>query len=59
MLIERTKPDYIEVLPGVVPELIREIQEHTGCKIISGGLIRTVEQVQAALRGRCRSSNNL
>nr|WP_209973246.1 glycerol-3-phosphate responsive antiterminator [Lederbergia galactosidilytica] len=49
MLIERTKPDYIEVLPGVVPELIREIQEHTGCKIISGGLIRTVEQVQAAL----------
>ncbi|MCJ7843523.1 glycerol-3-phosphate responsive antiterminator [Lederbergia sp. NSJ-179] len=48
-LIERTKPDYIEVLPGVVPELIQEIQEQTGCKIISGGLIRTVEQVEAAL----------
>ncbi|WP_313886487.1 glycerol-3-phosphate responsive antiterminator [Bacillus sp. SD088] len=48
-LIERTQPDYIEVLPGVVSGLIHEIQAHTGCKIISGGLIRTEEQVQAAL----------
>lgn len=48
-LLERTQPDYIEILPGVIPELISEVHERTGISIISGGLIRTRAQVQAAL----------
>lgn len=48
-LIERTKPDYIEILPGVIPQIISEVHERTGIPIISGGLIRSEEHVHAAL----------
>lgn len=48
-LIERTKPDYIEILPGVIPQIISEVHERTGISIISGGLIRSEEHVRAAL----------
>lgn len=49
LLIDRTKPDYIEMLPGVIPELIHEVYKRTGIPIINGGLIRTKTQVQEAL----------
>ena len=48
-LLERTKPDYIEVLPGVMPHIIREVHEATGIPIFAGGLIRTVEEVESAM----------
>ncbi|MEK3889258.1 glycerol-3-phosphate responsive antiterminator [Bacillus sp. FSL K6-3431] len=48
-LIERTKPDFIEVLPGVVPHLIKEVHAKTNIPVIGGGLIRTGEEVEAAL----------
>lgn len=48
-LIEKTIPDFIEVLPGIIPEMIDEVRERTGIPIISGGLIRTPEQVETAL----------
>ncbi|KML06814.1 glycerol-3-phosphate responsive antiterminator [Rossellomorea marisflavi] len=48
-LIHKTNPDYIEVLPGVVPKIIREIGEKTGKPIFAGGLIDTVEEVEASL----------
>lgn len=54
-LIERTKPDYIEVLPGVIPQLISEVQERTGIDIISGGLIRTQFHVEAALKAGAKA----
>lgn len=49
-LAEKTKPDYIEVLPGLLPHLIREVKERTGTPVIAGGLIRTAEEAEAALR---------
>ncbi|MFD0942259.1 glycerol-3-phosphate responsive antiterminator [Savagea faecisuis] len=49
-LIRQTKPDYIEVLPGIIPEVITEVKETTNIPVISGGLINTEEQVKAALR---------
>ena len=49
MLIDKTKPDYIEMLPGVIPELIHEVYKRTGIPIINGGLIRTKTHVQEAL----------
>lgn len=49
LLLERTRPDYIEVLPGVIPGLITEMRERTGIPIFAGGLIRTVEDVERAL----------
>ncbi|MUT65295.1 glycerol-3-phosphate responsive antiterminator [Paenibacillus sp. NEAU-GSW1] len=48
-LIERTKPDYIEVMPGVMPHMIKEVMEKTGTPVFAGGLIRTGEDVEAAL----------
>lgn len=47
-LIDKTQPDYIEMLPGVIPELIGEVYERTGIPIINGGLIRTKRHVEEA-----------
>jgi glycerol uptake operon antiterminator len=46
---KRIKADYIEVLPGTLPEVMKEIYEKTEIPIIAGGLIRTKEDVHAAL----------
>ncbi|WP_265738392.1 glycerol-3-phosphate responsive antiterminator [Pseudalkalibacillus salsuginis] len=48
-LLEKTQPDYIEVLPGIMPEIITEVHEKTGIPIFAGGLVRTVEDVENAL----------
>ncbi|CAN7392065.1 glycerol-3-phosphate responsive antiterminator [Rossellomorea sp. LjRoot5] len=48
-LIQKTDPDFIEVLPGVVPKIIKEIGTKTGKPIFAGGLIDTVDEVEAAL----------
>ncbi|MDX8044532.1 glycerol-3-phosphate responsive antiterminator [Gracilibacillus sp. S3-1-1] len=48
-LIKKTQPDYIEVLPGIVPNVISEIIELTGIKVIAGGLIKTEKDIQNAL----------
>jgi glycerol uptake operon antiterminator len=49
VLIERTRPDFIEVMPGVIPHMIAEVHERTGIPVFAGGLIRTVEDVERAL----------
>ncbi|MGP4081182.1 glycerol-3-phosphate responsive antiterminator [Pseudalkalibacillus sp. R45] len=48
-LLEKTKPDYIEVLPGIMPPIISEVHENTGIPIFAGGLIRTIDDVERAL----------
>ncbi|MGD6818987.1 glycerol-3-phosphate responsive antiterminator [Metabacillus sp. 84] len=48
-LIKKNRPDYIEVLPGVVPNLIKEIRKETDIPILAGGFVKTNEEVQAAL----------
>ncbi|MEW4372577.1 glycerol-3-phosphate responsive antiterminator [Paenibacillus kandeliae] len=49
-LLEKTQPDYIEVLPGVVPHMIKEVVERAGVPVFAGGLIRTVDDVERALQ---------
>ncbi|MDQ0270475.1 glycerol-3-phosphate responsive antiterminator [Cytobacillus purgationiresistens] len=49
-LIERTKPDYIEVLPGAMPWMITEVKNRTLTPILAGGLIRSSEEVKAAIQ---------
>ncbi|WCN38344.1 glycerol-3-phosphate responsive antiterminator [Aneurinibacillus uraniidurans] len=48
-LLEKTKPDYIEVLPGAMPHIITEVKQRAGIPIFAGGLIRTREDVERAL----------
>lgn len=47
--LDKVRPDYIEVLPGVIPDIIREVKERSGISIIAGGLIRTREHVSQAI----------
>lgn len=50
-LIDQVKPDYIELLPGLIPSIIKEVHERTGIPIIAGGLIRTQEDIKLAYEG--------
>lgn len=47
--IKMTDPDYIEVLPGTLPSMIREVAEKTNIPILAGGLIRKPEEVEKAI----------
>ncbi|MFJ5717966.1 glycerol-3-phosphate responsive antiterminator [Neobacillus sp. NPDC093127] len=47
-LIERTQPDYIEVLPGIMPKIIKDIRNRTKREVFAGGLIDTIEEVEQA-----------
>ncbi|MGC4377380.1 glycerol-3-phosphate responsive antiterminator [Fictibacillus sp. Mic-4] len=49
-ILKKTQPDYIEVLPGVMPHIIKEIKEETGIPIFAGGLIRSKRDVEMALQ---------
>lgn len=48
-LVERFKPDCVEVLPGLMPSVIKRIQETTNIPVIAGGLITSDKEVCAAL----------
>lgn len=43
------RPDFIEVLPGVMPKIIRKICRTSKIPVIAGGLITDKEDVMAAL----------
>ena len=44
------KPDYIEVLPGVMPKVIGKICKDLPVPVIAGGMIREKEDVMALLK---------
>lgn len=46
---EKIRPDYIELMPGVMPHIIAEIRERVAVPILAGGLIRTSAEVEQAL----------
>ncbi|WP_043931344.1 glycerol-3-phosphate responsive antiterminator [Bacillus sp. EB01] len=48
-LLGKTQPDYIEVLPGAMPNLISEVKERMQIPLLAGGFIRSVEDVELAL----------
>lgn len=48
-LIQRTDPDFLELLPGLVPKLIKQFCQQTEKQIIASGFIETVEEVEQAI----------
>ncbi|KMK77378.1 glycerol-3-phosphate responsive antiterminator [Alkalihalobacillus pseudalcaliphilus] len=48
-MIASSKPDAIEVLPGVIPKVIEDLCGRTDLPIIAGGLISQKEEVMQAL----------
>lgn len=49
-LVEKTKPDYIEVLPGIIPDIIQEVYTTLKIPVLAGGLIRSPQDVENALQ---------
>ena len=49
-LVEKTQPDYIEVLPGAMTWMIQEVKGRLNIPVFAGGLIRTPEEVENALK---------
>jgi glycerol uptake operon antiterminator len=48
-LIERSQPDCVEVLPGLIPSIVQQIKEETHLPVIAGGLIKKPYQITAAM----------
>ncbi len=46
---ETVKPDFIEILPGVMPKVIKRISSMANVPVIAGGLISDKEDVISAL----------
>ncbi len=49
-VVQSVKPDWIEVLPGVLTDVIREVADKTQIPVLAGGFIRTTEDVDGAIR---------
>ena len=49
-LLDSLRPDFIEVLPGIIPTVIRELAGKTAVPLIAGGLIRSKQDVIQALQ---------
>lgn len=47
--INACQPDYVEVMPGVVFDVIRQAKGSIGVPIIAGGMIKTIEEAGKAL----------
>jgi len=48
-LVQNSQPDFVEVLPGVIPKAINNISKVVEIPIIAGGMIETKEEVISAL----------
>lgn len=47
--LEQGKPDFVEILPGIMPRVIAEISTRTQVPVIAGGLLRDKADVMAAM----------
>lgn len=48
-IVQASKPDYIELLPGCMDKMIRRTKEK-GFQVLAGGLIETPEEVERAIQ---------
>ncbi|MDQ1912240.1 glycerol-3-phosphate responsive antiterminator [Paenibacillus sp. GD4] len=48
--VEQSMPDAIEVMPGIMPRIIREMTHMTPLPIIAGGLVGNQEEIDEALK---------
>lgn len=47
--LEQGKPDFVEILPGIMPRVIAEISTRTQVPVIAGGLLRDKADIMAAM----------
>jgi len=46
---KKIKPDAVEILPGLVPKLIKSVKKEINMPIVTGGFIETEEEVRSCL----------
>lgn len=46
--IEMFRPDFIEIMPGIIPSVLKHMKEYTDIPIVAGGLIFDKKDVMAA-----------
>jgi glycerol-3-phosphate responsive antiterminator len=46
--IDTFHPDLVEVMPGIIPKVLKEIRDYTDIPIIAGGLISDKKDIMAA-----------
>ena len=46
--IDTFRPDLVEVMPGIMPRVLKEIRSYTDIPIIAGGLISDKKDIMAA-----------
>ena len=47
--LETFRPDFVEVMPGIMPRVMREIRSYTDMPIIAGGLLRSKGDILEAI----------
>ena len=47
--IEQSEPDAVEIMPGLIPRVIRELRTSISLPIIAGGLIQDFKEIDVAL----------
>ncbi|MBE7052267.1 MAG: glycerol-3-phosphate responsive antiterminator [Ruminococcaceae bacterium] len=47
--VKSSKPDMIEIMPGVVPKVVRRIKSEIAIPVIAGGIIETESEVESML----------
>lgn len=53
-IINNSKPDIVEVVPGVITKAIKEIRDSINQQVIAGGMITTESEVKNALAAGAR-----
>lgn len=48
--IDAVRPDFVEVMPGVIPKVVRRFSACLETPVVAGGLIGTLEEARTALR---------
>lgn len=49
-MVQANHPDFIEVMPGIIPKVIPDIKAHTHTPIIAGGMVSTKEEIIELLK---------
>ncbi|MDP4084812.1 MAG: glycerol-3-phosphate responsive antiterminator [Bacillota bacterium] len=48
-IVMKVNPDYVEILPGKMPEIVNEVLKKVNIPILAGGFIRTPKDIELSL----------
>ncbi len=48
--VKFSKPDMVEIMPGIIPKAIKDIKNTIEIPVIAGGLIETKEEIDAIIK---------